>query len=1202
MTSISTKLLRLGPDVPPSASVAHVLPKIPRSLFGIKPLTDAGLSVTLTQTGITVYKPVLHGPIDPVTGLWLLPLQQPDNAAMAAVPAFPKTALSSIFAQRTDAQRVAYYSRALGNPADSTLVLALRRGLLRTLPDIDAAMVLRHPPNSVATAKGHLDRQRQGVRSTSVPAVTVPLSPSLPHVLPVSAPVYDRTESELGFHPQLSPAQKTTNIFATVIPAHHLREATHRTHLDATGRFPVPSLSGNSYVLVAHNDDSNYIFAVAMPSRTARAYVAAFSAVVAHFSKAAHPLSVLRYRYDNESSSELEAYLRKEAKGTIEHVPPQDHRANRAERAIRTFKNHLIATLAGTDPAFPMGAWDKLLPHAVMTLNMLRSSATIAGVSAYEHIHGAYDYNLHPIAPAGTLAVVLDAPDVRATWDPHGSVGFYLGPAMHHHRCHIFYMKESHHARVSNAVSWHLHPLISDADPAVPPGLPPPTSSPLGVVDGAHDVPAAAPEQRVPAPPTATAAPDQRVPAPPAVAAAAPEQRVPAALDIQPSAPPAPRADPADAWTVVLPRSRRRRRVAAPTPADRASVTTRSGRAVRAPVNAYSALFDDCNDPLQTGAVGALVSTLPSLTPHVALAVGDVDDAGLTLKYKRLSQDPTVGHLWRAAAHTEFLKLVEVRQVMHFVSKSEIPSGRVISYYNPQCKKKSPTDLRVRGTYGGNLTDFTGNRVANTADQTTVKVLLNHCVSANRPDAQWDFSTADIVDMYLHTVLTRPEYMFIDRKDIPDETWAHFHLDNYATPAKPGAYVEVTGGIYGLPQAGIAAQEKLISVLAAHGYYQTSTPFLFTHATDKIFFTLVVDDFAIASSGGAADRLYAAIRSVYPLKVNATGSKYCGIDIAFSADRSSVALSMKGFVAHALKQLGVVHTRAEHSPEPHVPARYGSRAAQRSPVDDSPPLSAADAKRLQSIVGTFLWYARSIDGTMLGAINRLGSRQAKPTQAVMDAANHFLQYAATHPDAVLVYRKSDMVLRADADGSFHSEENARSRSAVFAFLGTQDDRFHNHPIELKSSIIPTVVTSASECEYAASFAGGQVCYPLRETLANFGWPQAPTVLTTDNKTAHGIATRSAKLKHSKAIDRRYHWIRERVDFGDFVVVWRAGVDSVADYLTKAHPASHCRAVRHLYVEPDVPVKPPSLSAMTLSSGCIIPLRGLPSSCPRSSIR
>ena len=35
-------------------------------------------------------------------------------------------------------------------------------------------------------------------------------------------------------------------------------------------------------------------------------------------------------------------------------VPPHQHRRNAAERAIRTFKNHLLAGLATYDPTFPI--------------------------------------------------------------------------------------------------------------------------------------------------------------------------------------------------------------------------------------------------------------------------------------------------------------------------------------------------------------------------------------------------------------------------------------------------------------------------------------------------------------------------------------------------------------------------------------------------------------------------------------------------------------------------------------------------------------------------------------------------------------------------------------------------------------------------------------------------------------------------------
>ena len=42
-------------------------------------------------------------------------------------------------------------------------------------------------------------------------------------------------------------------------------------------------------------------------------------------------------------------------------VPPFTKRANKAERAIQTFKRHFIAVLAGTHPSFPIDRWSELL-------------------------------------------------------------------------------------------------------------------------------------------------------------------------------------------------------------------------------------------------------------------------------------------------------------------------------------------------------------------------------------------------------------------------------------------------------------------------------------------------------------------------------------------------------------------------------------------------------------------------------------------------------------------------------------------------------------------------------------------------------------------------------------------------------------------------------------------------------------------------
>jgi hypothetical protein len=52
-------------------------------------------------------------------------------------------------------------------------------------------------------------------------------------------------------------------------------------------------------------------------------------------------------------------------------VPPFNKRANKAERAIQTFKWHFIAVLAGTHPSFSIDRWSELLRKAEFTVNMM---------------------------------------------------------------------------------------------------------------------------------------------------------------------------------------------------------------------------------------------------------------------------------------------------------------------------------------------------------------------------------------------------------------------------------------------------------------------------------------------------------------------------------------------------------------------------------------------------------------------------------------------------------------------------------------------------------------------------------------------------------------------------------------------------------------------------------------------------------------
>ena len=112
--------------------------------------------------------------------------------------------------------------------------------------------------------------------------------------------------------------------------------------------------------------------------------------------------------------------------------PPYLHRTNAVERAIQTYKDNLIACLSSCDLNFPLRIWDRLIPHATLTLDLLLPSCLNPRLLAEAQLNGAFDFNRTPLAPPGTRFVVHKTPNNHRTWSPHGVDGWYLGPAPDH--------------------------------------------------------------------------------------------------------------------------------------------------------------------------------------------------------------------------------------------------------------------------------------------------------------------------------------------------------------------------------------------------------------------------------------------------------------------------------------------------------------------------------------------------------------------------------------------------------------------------------------------------------------------------------------------------------------------------------------------------------------------------------------------------
>jgi hypothetical protein len=104
-----------------------------------------------------------------------------------------------------------------------------------------------------------------------------------------------------------------------------------------------------------------------------------------------------------------------------------------------------------------MHLWDRILPQAVMTLNMLRTSRINPKLSAATHIFGQYDLNRAPMAHPGTRIIAHETPGRRRTWAPHGQDGWYIGPALEHYRCYTVCITKTRSNRIVETVDFFPH-------------------------------------------------------------------------------------------------------------------------------------------------------------------------------------------------------------------------------------------------------------------------------------------------------------------------------------------------------------------------------------------------------------------------------------------------------------------------------------------------------------------------------------------------------------------------------------------------------------------------------------------------------------------------------------------------------------------------------------------------------------------------
>ena len=118
---------------------------------------------------------------------------------------------------------------------------------------------------------------------------------------------------------------------------------------------------------------------------------------------------------------------------------------------------------------------------------------------------------------------------------------------------------------------------------------------------------------------------------------------------------------------------------------------------------------------------------------------------------------------------------------------------------------------------------------------------------------------------------------------------------------------------------------------------------------------------------------------------------------------------------------------------------------------------------------------RALDPNMLCAFNEISRVQARPTKYTMEKAKWFLDYAATYPNAIILYHASQMVFHIDSDAAYLVMPEAPSLYAGHFYLSdwprgkpNLPSTKHNGPILTTCKTIHNVVSSAAEAETTGS--------------------------------------------------------------------------------------------------------------------------------------
>jgi hypothetical protein len=493
---------------------------------------------------------------------------------------------------------------------------------------------------------------------------------------------------------------------------------------------------------------------------------------------------------------------------------------------------------------------------------------------------------------------------------------------------------------------------------------------------------------------------------------------------------------------------------------------------------------------------------------------------------KAFAEDRSDAQLWKAAAESE----LQSHKENGTWTKVPRPRNKQVIHCHWVFTVKQDADGNVE-RYKARLV-ANGNQQKNRGFQQTYAPVAKYAsIRAFLAAAalfDWEVDQMDVKTAYLNGDAEAEVYM---------EQPPGFEID------KAGTVLLLNKSLYGLTTSARAWYKKIDSRLVEAGFIRSdadqSVYFKLTEAT-IIIITLYVDDLLIFTNCKTAlNTTKDYLKSQFKMTDLGPAKYILGIKIQRDRKNRILTMDQAQYIQEITERFNLTDCKPTYNPV--ATGTVLERKTTPHPEMMNVPYA--------SIVGSINYAAIATRPDLAQIVGMLARHNKCPHPVHWEAAKRALRYLYTTRHFKLTFRgdqnrNTTFTVYGDADFAGETETCRSTTGYVFMFA--------NGAIQWKSQLQTedNIATSTTEAEYRAAYAAGTECEWMRrlldQTQTTFGVP----TLYCDNQGAIKLSDNLDLKGRSKHFRVKYHWVRNGVKLGYFVIEYMPTANMIADALTK----------------------------------------------------